>query len=148
VILAAPGDPRAQPRRKGPDLELLLALRAQAVAAGADELLLRDDDGTVLEGALDSLLWWEDETLCTTPAQRTLPGITRVLLLQIARRRGVAVRVRSPLPAQLADRETWLTNALHGIRVVAWDPASAGAARHAARWRTDLDRTARSLDDA
>jgi branched-subunit amino acid aminotransferase/4-amino-4-deoxychorismate lyase len=148
VILAAPGDPRAHPRRKGPDLELLLALRARAAAAGADELLLRDDDGRVLEGVFDSVLWWEDATLCTTPAERTLPGVTRELLLQIARERGVAVRVRSPLPAQLAGRETWLANALHGIRIVVWDPSSAGSARHAARWRAELDRTARPLDDA
>jgi branched-subunit amino acid aminotransferase/4-amino-4-deoxychorismate lyase len=148
VVLAPPGDPRTHPRRKGPDLELLHALRARAVAAGADELLLRDDDGTVLEGVFDSLLWWEDHTLCTTPAERTLPGVTRVLLLEIARQRGVAVRVRSPMPEQIAGRETWLTNALHGIRVVVWDAASAGSARHAARWRTDLDGTARSLDEA
>jgi branched-subunit amino acid aminotransferase/4-amino-4-deoxychorismate lyase len=148
VIVAAPGDPRTDPRRKGPDLELLLALRARAVAAGADELLLCADGGGVLEGALHSLLWWEDEVLCTTPAERTLPGVTRLLLLAIARERGVAVRVHSPPPAQLAGRETWLANALHGIRVVAWQPAAPGPARHATGWRADLDQTARSLDDA
>lgn len=147
VIVAPPGDPRTRPRRKGPDLGLLLALRARAVAAGADELLLCDDEGRVLEGALDSLLWWEDDTLCTTPDERTLPGITRALLLAIARERGVAIRVHSPLPTQLAGRETWLTNALHGIRVVRWGPASAGSARHREPWQAELERTARRIDD-
>jgi branched-subunit amino acid aminotransferase/4-amino-4-deoxychorismate lyase len=141
VLVASPGDPRTRPTWKGPDLERLIALRARAVAAGADELLLCDGDSRLLEGALSSLLWWQDETLCTTPAQRTLPGITRALLLEIARRRGVDVAVRSPLPDELAGCETWLTSALHGIRVVAdWGPAPRAPA-----WRVELDRSAQRL---
>jgi branched-subunit amino acid aminotransferase/4-amino-4-deoxychorismate lyase len=144
VLVAGPGDPRTRPTWKGPDLERLLALRERAAAAGADELLLCDGDGRLLEGALSSLLWWQDETLCTTPAQRTLAGITRALLLEIAGRRGVAVAVRSPLPDELAGCETWLTSALHGIRVVAdWGPAPRAAA-----WRAELDRTVQRLDAA
>lgn len=146
VILAAPGDPRTCPRRKGPDLELLLELRAQALEAGADELLLRDDDGRLLEGTLSSLLWWEDEALCTAPEERTLPGVTRALLLAIARERGFETRVRSPPPAELAGRETWLTSALHGIRVVSWGPGAAAPARRRACWQAALDQGARSLD--
>ena len=143
VVVGAPGDPRACPRRKGPDLELLAGLRASAHARGADELLLCDDGGGLLEGAQSSLLWWEDDALCTTPAERTLPGVTRALLLAIAAQRGVEVRVRIPRPAELAGGETWLTSALHGIRVVsAWvDPRqAAGAATRAPGWREELDR--------
>jgi branched-subunit amino acid aminotransferase/4-amino-4-deoxychorismate lyase len=144
VLVAPRGDPRARPTWKGPDLERLVALRERAVAAGADEALLRDGDGRLLEGALSSLLWWQDETLWTTPARRTLPGITRALLLEIARCRGVPVAVRSPLPEELAACETWLTSALHGIRVVTgWGPAPRAAA-----WRAALDRTAQRLDAA
>jgi branched-subunit amino acid aminotransferase/4-amino-4-deoxychorismate lyase len=142
VLVAAPGDPRRCPRRKGPDLALLLRLRERARAAGADELLLCDETGALREGALSSLLWWEDGTLCTTPDEHTLPGITRALLLDVARRRGVAVRVRSPLPRELAGREVWLTSALHGIRVVsAWlEPAqAAGPPERAATWRAELN---------
>ncbi|MDX6681497.1 MAG: hypothetical protein QOG94_1536 [Solirubrobacteraceae bacterium] len=141
VLVAAPGDPRTRPRWKGPDLERLIALRARATAAGADELLLCDDDGRLLEGALSSLLWWEGDTLCTTPDERTLPGVTRELLLAIARREGVQLCVRSPVPDELAGCETWLTSALHGIRVVeGWGPAP-----RAARWRAELERAARAL---
>ncbi len=150
VMLGPPGDPRRQPRRKGPDLDALVALRAQAVAAGVDELLLRDDAGRLVEGALHSLLWWEDETLCTTPAEATLPGVTRALLLEIAAEHGVAVRERLPMAAELAGRETWLTNAVHGIRVVTrWGEGDggpdAGPARHAELWRGRLQRTARAI---
>ena len=141
VVVAMPGDPRRCPRRPGPDLALLAALRERARAAGADELLLCDDAGALREGALSSLLWWEGATLCTTPDEHTLPGITRALLLDGARRRGVEVRVRSPLPRELAGLEVWLTSALHGIRVVsAWlDPAqAAGPPERAAAWRAEL----------
>jgi branched-subunit amino acid aminotransferase/4-amino-4-deoxychorismate lyase len=144
VLVGAPGDPRTLPHRKGPDLERLGALRAQAVAAGADELLLCDDDGRLLEGALSSLMWWEGDVLCTTPAERTLPGITRALLLAIAQRAGTPVRVRLPRPDELAGCETWLTSALHGIRVVTgW-----GAAPRAEHWRSALAALALALPDA
>jgi branched-subunit amino acid aminotransferase/4-amino-4-deoxychorismate lyase len=138
VAVAPPGDPRRCPRVKGPDLDLLVALRA---ASPADELLLRDERGALIEGALSSLLWWEDDVLCTTPDDATLPGITRALLLARARERGIEVRVRSPPPAELAGREVWLTSALHGIRTVsAWlDPEQpAGAPRRAGAWRAGL----------
>jgi len=147
VIVGPPGDPRSRPCWKGPDVELLLELRERAVAAGADELLLCDGKGRLVEGALDSLLWWEGDALCTTPGERTLPGVTRALLLGIAHERGVAVRVRSPSPAQLAGCETWLTNALHGVRAVtAWDGVDAAPAPRAASWQAALARTAQPLD--
>ena len=143
VVVGPPGDPRRCPRRKGPDLQLLAGLRASAHAQGADEVLLCDAGGGLLEGALSSLLWWEGDALCTTPDACTLPGVTRGLLLAIAAQRGVALRVRVPRPAELADRETWLTSALHGIRVVtAWvaPRQAAGAATRAPEWREELDR--------
>ena len=143
VLVGPPGDPRRHPRRKGPDLELLARLRGQARAAGADELLLCDAQGRLLEGALSSLLWWEDDALCTTPDERALPGVTRALLLRIAGERGVEVRRRAPDPAELAAREAWLTSALHGIRTVsAWvaPRQQAGAPERAGEWREALDR--------
>lgn len=141
VLVGPPGDPRACPRVKGPDLELLVGLRERARAAGADELLLCDDEGALREGALSSLLWWEGDVLWTTPAEHTLPGVTRDLVLALARERGVELRVRSPLAAQVAGHEVWLTSALHGIRVVSeWiePPQQAGAPARAAAWRRAL----------
>jgi branched-subunit amino acid aminotransferase/4-amino-4-deoxychorismate lyase len=143
VLVGAPGDPRRCPRRKGPDLALLGGLREQARAAGADELLLCDAGGRLLEGALSSLLWWEGDVLCTTPDETALPGVTRGLLLALAGEDGVEVRRHAPRPAELAQREAWLTSALHGIRVVTTWVAprqEAGVARRAPRWREMLDR--------
>jgi branched-subunit amino acid aminotransferase/4-amino-4-deoxychorismate lyase len=143
VLVGPAGDPRTHPRRKGPDLAHLAHLRAQAHEHGADELMLCDDDGALLEGALSSLLWWEDDALCTTPDEHCLPGVTRALLLARARERGIELRMRAPRPEELAGRETWLTSALHGIRVVTgWvgAPIEAGAGTRAAAWREELDR--------
>jgi len=151
VLVAPPGDARVRPRWKGPDLDLLLALREQATAAGAGELIVCDGEGRLVEGAFTSLLWWEDDALCTTPDERTLPGVTRALLLAIARARAVEVRVRAPLPEELTGCETWLVNAAHGIcAVTVWDPAGvpAAPAPRAARWQAALDLAARPLDDA
>ena len=136
-------DHRRNPRRKGPDLERLTVLRERAAAHGAGEALICDADGRLIEGAFTSLLWWEGETLCAVPDDAPiLPGITRALLLELARDRGTAVAQRRPALQELADRETWLVSALHGIRVVTgWangDPP-AGGGRRAGGWQRLLD---------
>jgi branched-subunit amino acid aminotransferase/4-amino-4-deoxychorismate lyase len=136
-------DPRRAPRHKGPDLERLAALRERAAAHGAGEAVIADGDGRLIEGAFTSLLWWEDDTLCTVPDDAPiLPGITRALLIELAHGRGTAVAQRRPAPHDLAGRETWLVSALHGIRVVTgWADAGleAGPARRAGDWQSALD---------
>jgi branched-subunit amino acid aminotransferase/4-amino-4-deoxychorismate lyase len=135
-------DPRRAPRRKGPDLERLGRLREEAARHGAGEALLADADGRLLEGAYTSLLWWEDDVLCTVPDDAPiLDGVTRRLLLDLAGRSGEAVGVRRPAPGELAGREVWLTSALHGIRAVTgWSRgATAGEARRAEAWQVRLD---------
>jgi len=136
-------DPRVEPRRKGPDIERLAILRGRAAAHGASEAVIADADGRLLEGAFTSLLWWEGETLCTVPDDAPiLLGITRALLLELARDRGTPVAQRRPQPQELATRETWLVSALHGIRVVtAWANGGppAGEAPRAGGWQRLLD---------
>jgi branched-subunit amino acid aminotransferase/4-amino-4-deoxychorismate lyase len=136
-------DPRRCPRRKGPDLETLAALRRRAAAHGAGEAVLADAGGRLLEGAFTSLLWWEGETLCAVPGDAPiLPGVTRALLLELAAERGTPVAQRRPAPHELGGRETWLVSALHGIRVVerwAGDGPPAGPALRSATWQRLLD---------
>ena len=148
-VWSAPrNDLRRHPRRKGPDLAWLSSLRSRAQKAGADEALIRDERGHLLEGALSSLLWWEDEALCTTPDENSLPGVTRKLLLTLAEGSGVEVRRIAPEPPRLAGREVWLTSALHGIRTVSdWvEPQQvAGKPTRAAEWRSLLDRFVRPV---
>jgi branched-subunit amino acid aminotransferase/4-amino-4-deoxychorismate lyase len=141
-------DPRRAPRRKGPDLERLGALRAAAARHGAGEALIADADGRLLEGAYTSLLWWEGDALCAVPDDAPiLDGVTRALLLGLAADAGAEVRFRRPAPAGLDGREVWLTSALHGIRAVTgWVadgahgvPAHAGRAERAAAWQARLE---------
>jgi branched-subunit amino acid aminotransferase/4-amino-4-deoxychorismate lyase len=140
--IAGGPDPRRAPRRKGPDLERLGALRAEALRRGAGEALIADGDGRLLEGAYTSLLWWEDDALCAVPDEAPiLDGVTRRLLLGLAAGDGVELRYRRPAPDELEGRETWLTSALHGIRAVTgWAGGGrAGPARRAGEWQARLE---------
>ena len=136
-------DPRRAPRRKGPDLERLTALRERAAAHGAGEAVLADADGRLLEGAFTSLLWWEGEVLSVVPDDAPiLPGITRGLLIELAGERDTRVVQRRPAPHDLSERETWLVGALHGIRAVTrWAAGGpeAGDAPRATSWQRLLD---------
>ncbi|TDD19208.1 class IV aminotransferase [Kribbella turkmenica] len=125
VVVHDGPDPRTAPRVKGPDLELLGKLK-EAAAHRADEILLLDQDGTVLEAAYSAVAWWEDDTLCFPPADRPLlPSVTAALLRRIAAAQGVGTAERARTAADLQSTEVWLVNALHGIRPVhAWSDSA------------------------
>jgi branched-chain amino acid aminotransferase len=58
--------------------------RAEADVAGADEALLLNTDGFVVEGASSNLFWIEGEMICTPPlAAGVLAGVTRAVVLEI-----------------------------------------------------------------
>jgi len=60
--------------------------RAEADAAGADEALLQNINGFVVEGTSSNLFWIKDGTICTPPlAAGILPGVTRAVVLEICR---------------------------------------------------------------
>lgn len=146
-------DPRTQPRVKGPDLAVLGEIKARAAAAyGADEVLLIDEDGVVVEAAYSGLLWWEDETLCVPPPDRpVLPSVTVRLLRRIAAQQGAPVAERARKLEELAGREVWLANALHGIRPVEMlllDPPQHLPVKRAERWQPFLLNLAEPLPPA
>jgi len=132
-------DLRGLPAVKGFDLDHLNALRAAAVAAGADEALLLSPEGHVLEGSTTSIVWWRGDILCgPPPGPGLLPGITRALLGELA---GQPVVPESATPAELTDVAVWTVNALHGVR-----PVTAGLGRfreadlaRAEHWQSRLE---------
>jgi branched-chain amino acid aminotransferase len=64
--------------------------RAEADAAGADEALLLNTDGFVVEGASSNLFWVEGGSICTSPlAAGILPGVTRAVVLEICEQLGL-----------------------------------------------------------
>ena len=140
-------DPRIAPRTKGPDLARLGELRRRAIEMGADEALLTTSSGIVLEAAYCSLLWWEGDALCMPASSLPiLPGVTSRLIRTLARKSGVPVLARKSRALDLHGCETWLVNALHGIRAVnSWVGTSivAGPASRAEEWQTRLDQCAK-----
>lgn len=67
--------------------------RAEADAAGADEALLLNTDGSVVEGASSNLFWIIGDTICTPPpASGVLPGVTRGVVMEICEKLGLKTR--------------------------------------------------------
>lgn len=76
--------------------------RAEADAAGADEALLCNTDGFVIEGASSNLFWIEGDTVCTPPlASGILAGVTRAVTLELCQQLGLPVAERQVTPEQL-----------------------------------------------
>lgn len=119
LVLATQPDPRQQPGIKGPDLERLGRLRQDVMAQGGNEGVLISPEGLVREGLTTSLVWWEGHTLCL-PAltDGVLPGVTRQLVLEIAKTLGVTIAYRRVAQTDLHKNPVWGLNALHGIRPV------------------------------
>ncbi len=112
-------DPRESPLIKGPDLSLGQQLRRRANLHGADEAVLLDANGFVLEGALSSLVWWRDDVLCAPGDDLPwLPSITREIVFAIAAQSGFKTKTESVRPESLNGLEIWLLSSLHGIRLV------------------------------
>jgi len=67
--------------------------RAEADAAGADEALLLNTDGFVVEGASSNLFWIQAGTICTPSlASGILPGVARAVVLEICQQLGLPIR--------------------------------------------------------
>ncbi len=101
-------------------LERIVALR-RARAAGADEALLRNSRGEVVEGSASNVvaLTSTGEVVSPGPEEGALPGITRSIVLEEARRMGLTVEERGVATGELAElRELLLTSSVREIAVV------------------------------
>jgi branched-chain amino acid aminotransferase len=86
-------------------LSFLLA-RRQAREAGAQEALLLNERGGLSEGSFTNLFLVSDATLVTPDlASGPLPGVTRGVVLGLARGLGVAVTERPVAAGELAAAE-------------------------------------------
>ena len=71
--------------------------RAEADAAGADEALLLNKNGFVVEAATGNLFWIERGTICTPPLDAgILPGVTRAAVLEICRALRIPTQEKLP----------------------------------------------------
>jgi len=124
-------DPREDFKTKGPDLSSCQALRRAANLHGADEAVMLSPTGEIADGALSSIVWWQEDILFA-PDDTTnwLPSITRQLVLEIAGQAGYETKETSAAPVDLAGCEVWSLSALQGIRgVTSWGDISLGELR-------------------
>jgi branched-chain amino acid aminotransferase len=92
-------------------LNNILAVR-EAQARGAAEAILLNHAGDVAEGASTNVFAVQGGALLTPPLDAgILEGVTRGVVIEMARRRGLTVREeRLPLPALVAADEVFLTS--------------------------------------
>jgi branched-chain amino acid aminotransferase len=80
--------------------------RAEADAAGADEALLLNTNGEIVEGSSSNLFWIAGGTVCTPPlTSGILAGVTRIVVLEICRELGLPSGEKSITPAALRRAE-------------------------------------------
>lgn len=78
--------------------------RAEADVAGADEGLLLNTDGFVVEGASSNLFWVEGETVCTPPlASGILAGVTRAVTVELCAQLSWSLAEREITPEKLRE---------------------------------------------
>ena len=80
--------------------------RGEADAAGADEALLTNTDGFVVEGSGSNLFWIQNDAVCTAPlASGVLPGVTRAAVLDICGLLRLKVREAGVRPEELRQAQ-------------------------------------------
>ncbi len=91
--------------------------RRRARKAGADETVLCDRVGRILEGSSSNVFVVIDGALVTAPLDRhVLAGVTRGIVLEIAREMGIACIERHPSVSELdAADEAFLTSSIREI---------------------------------
>ncbi len=76
--------------------------RTEAEAAGADEAVLLNTDGFVVEGASSNLFWIQHSTVLTPPlASGILAGVTRALVVELCEQLRIPVREATVTPKDL-----------------------------------------------
>lgn len=113
-------------------------LRQEAIDAGAAEAILIRD-GKVQEGAASNVFIFSHGAIVTPPKGRTiLPGITRDLVLELAREAGQTVEERQFDAEELRNAsEIWMTSSIREILpVIELDGQPVSAGKPGPVWQT------------
>jgi branched-chain amino acid aminotransferase len=89
--------------------------RAQAV--GADDCIFLDTEGHVSEGSASNVFVYDGDVLATPPlACGALPGITRAVVIELARKMSISVEERTVEKEELLlAREAFLTSSVREL---------------------------------
>jgi branched-chain amino acid aminotransferase len=115
----AAGDPLAAHKTASKLLQVLA--RAEAETAGADEALILNTDGNVVESSSGNLFWIEGQTLHTPPvSDGLLPGVTRGAILELAPAAGLTAFGTTAKPDRLLRSDgAFLTMSSLGVVEIA-----------------------------
>ena len=107
--------------RKWRDRRLLAELAARAGVTAAEQVLITDETGEILETDRANVFAVIDGVLLTPPADgRLLPGTTRAAVIRAAHAEGIRVGQKPLTLDDLADAsEVFVTNAVAGVLPVA-----------------------------
>jgi aminodeoxychorismate lyase len=96
--------------------------RAEADAAGAEEALLLNSEGYVVEGTTSNLFWVQDGTVCTPPLPSgILPGVTRAVMLELCEKFGTRSREANITTEELRQMDgVFLSMSSMGIAEIAF----------------------------
>ena len=104
-------------RHKFVDRAWLEAARTTATPFGADDVILCDDAGNLVEATRWAIGWWESETLCFPPL--TLGGLASVARTRLGEIARGGIRERAIHGSTLSGRSLLACNAARGIVPVA-----------------------------
>jgi branched-chain amino acid aminotransferase len=95
--------------------------RREAVAAGMDEALLLNEDGSITEGSTSNIFFVNPPGLVTPPLESgILPGITRKLVMELAEKLGTSVTEEDISLTDLGKfKEAFLTSSMMEIMPLA-----------------------------
>lgn len=120
VVAIAEHDPRTTPLTKGPDLEVLMALRRSVAPTGATEALIVSAEGEIMEGAYSTIVMIPPgghELRVVPSSVPRIPSVTEAVIREIAQARGIPV-LEAPIALDaLEGADLWVLSALHGIRI-------------------------------
>lgn len=152
-LIVAPSDTRLVPRRKGPDLERMGALRWWAYSRGAQEALVLSPEGIVVEGAYSAIAVIDhvsNEFAITPKSFPRIPSVTEDVVRTLADEAGFGVVENTHTIAQLEGKEVWILSALHGIRIatdILDGPTLVRDDSLRNDFQADLENLSRPLDD-
>ena len=152
VLATASHDPRVEPTIKGPDIPALNALRAEAQTQGADDAVIVDAQGRIVDGSTTCLIWFAEGGLHLPPAEALrVNSVSVAVVRELAAQGGFSVSESWATPSDLEGVELYAVNALHGIRsVVSWvnGPLLSVNQERLAHWRQQYDLLAEELPEA
>lgn len=107
---------RILPEIKSCNLLLSKSARRAVGKAGGDEALLVDHRGRITEAAFSNVFFVADGALFTPPEKLVLPGVTREVILELARREGMKVMEKTLYLSDISKMsECFLTNTVRGV---------------------------------